>query len=221
MRDESANSNNLNPVDALDSIKPELETFAWVLGPATQPEKSAAAVRRACDLIESAKFRQLSVPNLYEGDVSSEWCVRILIGPRRKDGLGKYDKERSLGRFVSHGMEMDIRDLRRANGRRRAVEMRPELEPADNRGSWIDAHENRELARVALARVKARTEPGSLMFRILETMDEYLSNFTEWPTYQQIADKLGINGNRNHICQMRNKALKAIDDEILKMLNGF
>ena len=221
MRDESANSDNLNPVDALDAIKPELESFAWVSGPASQPEKSAAAIRRACDLIESAKFRQLGVPNLYEGDVSSEWCVRILIGPGRKDGLGKYDNQRSLGRFVSHGMEMDIRDLRRANGRRRTVEMRPERELADTRRTRIDAHENRELARVALARVQAGTDPGSLMFRILEAMDEYLAKFTEWPTYQQVADKLGINGNRNHICLMRNKALKAIDDEILKMLNGF
>lgn len=220
MRDESRFDES-NPVDLLDRVKTDLETFSWPLGPSSLPGESAAAIRRACDLIEATKFRQLGVPTLYEGDVSSDWCGRILVGPGRKEGLGNYNPEKSLGRFVRHGMEMDIRDLRRKNIRHRSVEILPEWEPADPRQNLIDGYEYRELVLVALSRVQGRTEPGSLMFRILEAMGDYRSEFPDWPSYQWIADRLGIQGNRNHICEMRNKALKAIDDEVRKMMEGF
>ena len=211
----------LSAIELLDGIKSELEAKVWT---GTAPVAPCVELGRwllaACSQIEAGKLRKYKLPNLYEGELSSPWIGRVLVGPGKANGLGTYDKAKSLGRFVSHAMGMDAFDLRKREFRKTRISLTRETENLANTGSTgiFDTLENKELIQVAIARVLATIKPELIIYQVVSHMQEYHAEYRVWPSYQWLSDRIA--GNCLHICKLRKDAIRLVEDMIRKLLDN-
>lgn len=208
----------LRPIESLDCITEVLRLKAWNNCPSSLDEATSRIIISSTERLERAKYLSIGIPSVHKNELSSSWTTRLLIGPGHSDGLGNYDLSKSLGRFVSHGMRCDAIDLLKKIKRRHKTFNR-DNEPGDHRNNF-DEHENMELFQQAISSVLRDLKPGNQMHDVLIVMQDYHREFHAWPSFHFVAEKLGVYGNRNHICSAVKLLIKLVNARIRLILGG-
>jgi len=187
-RSDAMNATTCPMTPDFDTLQAYLVDQVWSgAGGDSARQAVAGPVLQACQILERRALRRWGLSYTHEGEIAARLALRVLNGPGRKDGLGRYNPTKPLQKFVAtiaHRRAIDI-----VRGMARQQEIREEISRSLKPSKPpVDPHHEWALLAICVEKyIRMQADPYSAKSLVAGFIRDYLMEYHAWPTYKEIA----------------------------------